>query len=112
MTQKTFEFKEENHFLGFTNPSNDIKLDIGGNKNLTAIEWLRKKLEVTYDKERKLPLAYTFSLLNKAEQMEKNQIIDAFNIACQDEDRIGEEYYYDTYGGQGSPDISPNTQNK
>ena len=43
----------------------------------TAISWLRKKLEETYDKEGKLPLAYTFSLLNKAEQMEKEQIMDA-----------------------------------
>ena len=44
----------------------------------TAINWLREKLQETYDKERKLPLAYTFSLLNKAEQIEKEQIIDAF----------------------------------
>jgi predicted nucleic acid-binding Zn-ribbon protein len=36
----------------------------------TAINWLRKKLEETYDKEGKLPIAYTFSLLNKAEQIE------------------------------------------
>ena len=45
----------------------------------TAINWLRKKLEETYDKEGKLPLAYTFSLLNKAEQMEKEQIQDAWH---------------------------------
>lgn len=42
-------------------------------KQQTAINWLRKKLEETYDKEGKLPLAYTFSLLNKAEQLEKEQ---------------------------------------
>ena len=46
----------------------------------TAINWLREKLQETYDKERKLPLAYTFSLLNKAEQMEKEQIIKAIEI--------------------------------
>ena len=45
-------------------------------------------------------------------KIEKEQIINAFDIACEDEDRIGEEYYNDTYGGQGSPDTSPNTQNK
>lgn len=57
----------------------------------TAINWLRKKLEETYDKEGKLPLAYTFSLLNKAEQMEKEALTkaymkgmrDAFKIVCE-----------------------------
>ena len=63
----------------------------------TAINWLREKLQETYDKEGKLPLAYTFLLLNKAEQMEKEQIINAFDIACEDENRIGEEYYNETY---------------
>lgn len=44
----------------------------------TAINWLREKLEEAYDKEGKLPLAYTFSLLNKAETIEKEQIEDAW----------------------------------
>ncbi len=66
-------------------------------KQQTAINWLREKLQETYDKERKLPLAYTFSLLNKAEQIEKEQIIQAFDIACEDKDRIGEEYYNEQY---------------
>ena len=51
----------------------------------TAINWLREKLQETYDKEGKLPLAYTFSLLNKAEQMEKEQLniarLDGINLA-------------------------------
>ena len=38
-------------------------------------------------------------LEEQAKQMEKEQIIEAFDIACEDEDRIGEEYYKDTYGG-------------
>ena len=67
----------------------------------TAINWLRKKLEETYDKERKLPLAYTFSLLNKAEQMEKEQIIEAAKInlwcAIGDGSDQAEEYYNETY---------------
>jgi hypothetical protein len=29
--------------------------------------------------------------------MEKEQIIDAFEIGWKDEDRIGEEYYNETY---------------
>ena len=50
----------------------------------TAISLLRKKLEETYDKEGKLPLAYTFSLLNKAEQMEKAQRIRDYNVGYLD----------------------------
>jgi hypothetical protein len=30
-------------------------------------------------------------------ELEKNQIIDAFDIACQDENRIGKEYYNETF---------------
>jgi hypothetical protein len=30
-------------------------------------------------------------------ELEKQQIIDAFDIACQDEDRIGKEYYNETF---------------
>lgn len=50
-------------------------------------------------------------VFEQAKQMEKEQIVDAFDMGCQDEDRIGEEYYNDIFGGQGSPDtiISPNT---
>jgi hypothetical protein len=81
----------------------------------TAINWLRKKLEETYDKEGKLPLAYTFSLLNKAEQMEKEQIVNAHGDKgwakpIIDENGVpqkdgitfgmttGEQYYNETYG--------------
>lgn len=35
---------------------------------------------------------------NRFLQMEKEQIIDAFDMGCQDEDRIGEGYYNETYG--------------
>ena len=66
----------------------------------TAINWLREKLQETYDKEGKLPLAYTFSLLNKAEQMEKEQIINAHGLKYYDlneEVITGEQYYNETY---------------
>ena len=84
----------------------------------TAINWLRKKLEEAHDKEGRLPIAYTFSLLNKAEQMEKEHIIETFDngvyVGTYAVDKDAEEYYNETYGGQGSPDTttSPNTQNK
>lgn len=69
----------------------------------TAINWLREKLQETYDKERKLPLAYTFSLLNKAEQIEKEQIIDAHmyssgNSSIVEAEYLAEQYYNATYG--------------
>ncbi len=66
----------------------------------TAIDWLRKKLEETYDKEGKLPLAYTFSLLNKAEQMEKEQIVDAWmdgNAYQASPKQKALEYYNENY---------------
>lgn len=36
----------------------------------------------------------------QAKQMEKEQIIAAFDVAYQDEDRIGREYYDETYKKQ------------
>lgn len=30
-------------------------------------------------------------------ELEQQQIIDAFDIACQDQDRIGKEYYNETF---------------
>ena len=39
-------------------------------------------------------------IFKKATQLlekEKEQIIDAFDTACQDQDRIGMEYYNETY---------------
>ena len=71
-------------------------------KQQTAINWLREKLQETYDKERKLPLAYTFSLLNKAEQIEKEQIVDAHmyssgNSSIVEAEYLAEQYYNETY---------------
>ena len=68
----------------------------------TAVNWLREKLQECYDKEGKLPLAYTFSLLNKAEQMEKKQIIEAFDCDGTPQPgekwiSNGEQYYNETY---------------
>lgn len=47
-------------------------------------------------------------------QMEKEQIVKAYSNGSNDrlKNRINEQYYNETYGGQGSPDTSPNTQNK
>lgn len=65
----------------------------------TAIEWLVEKLENVdynplekdgYDTAKK-------RIIEHAKTMEKNQIVDAFDIACKDENRIGIEYYNETF---------------
>ena len=96
---------------GTTSPQHTKQITM---KQQTAISWLRKKLEETYDKEGKLPLAYTLYLVEQAKQMEKEQIVKAYSNGSNDrlKNRINEQYYNETYGGQGSPDTSPNTQNK
>jgi hypothetical protein len=45
----------------------------------TAINWLKDKLKETYDKEGKLPLAYTLHLVEQAKQMEVERIKKAFS---------------------------------
>lgn len=45
----------------------------------TAISWLKDKLKETYDKEGKLPLAYTLHLVEQAKEIEKDQIRKAFS---------------------------------
>ncbi len=73
-------------------------------KKLTAIEQLVKELHENgflgfycdkslEDQKRNL----AFQLIDKAKQIEKQQIIEAFDIACKDEDRIGTEYYNETF---------------
>jgi len=46
----------------------------------TAINWLREKLQETYDKEGKLPLAYTLHLVKQAKEIEKEQRIRDYNV--------------------------------
>lgn len=81
MSQQTFEFKEENYFLGFTDPSSDMKLDIGGNKIQTALDWffnqLSEKTQANNEKE-----------YYQALQMEKEQMEAAWNNgykSCKDD---------------------------
>ena len=51
----------------------------------------------------------------QAKQMEKEQIVDSYIMGSYDmaaKEFRPEQYYNETYGGQASPDTSPNTQNK
>lgn len=58
----------------------------------TAVEWLFTQLwETPKDKFN------WYSILEKARQIEKEQIIEAWDKACTDQNRIGKEYYRDTY---------------
>ena len=56
----------------------------------TAVEWIIEQLQAPC---RGIPS----HIIEQAKAMEKEQIIDAFDMGCQDEDRIGKEYYKDTY---------------
>ena len=60
------------------------------NKKVTAVEWLAERIQS--DK------IFNFNkVLEQAKAMEKEQIINAFDIGSQDENRIGKEYYDDLY---------------
>lgn len=50
----------------------------------TAVDWLKDKLKETYDKEGKLPLAYTLHLFEQAKEIEKEQRIRDYNVGYQD----------------------------
>jgi hypothetical protein len=59
----------------------------------TAVEWL-----INWGKQN--PIAFQsdyYAAIEKAKEMEKEQIIDAFDTGTTDKDRVGEEYYNDIY---------------
>lgn len=44
-----------------------------------------------------LGVTMAINILKELEVVEKEQIIHAFDTACEDQDRIGKEYYKETY---------------
>ncbi len=68
---------------------------------MTAVKWILIELQKNFPKE--IHNAYNSnqllfeSLFQQAKAMEKEQIINAFDIGSQDENRIGKEYYNDLY---------------
>ena len=70
-------------------------------KQQTAVSWLQDKLKETYEKEGRLPLAYTLHLVKQAKQMEKEQImkanIDGYVEAQNYGETSAEQYYNETY---------------
>jgi hypothetical protein len=59
----------------------------------TAVEWLCERLEEFYGED----FGIEMNLYIQAKQMEKEQIIEAFDAGTNDEDRIGLEYYNETF---------------
>ena len=73
----------------------------------TAISWLKDKLKETYDKEGKLPLAYTLHLVEQAKEIEKDQIRKAFSDGQETPINhptlphySNEEYYNETFNNK------------
>ena len=55
----------------------------------TAVEWLINELDLSND-------SLTMKIINKAKEMERKQIIDAFNEGYFDE-KSAEQYYNQTF---------------
>ena len=75
------------------------------NKQQTSVEWLEIELEKLWVKKYLSPITIK-PLLDKAKEMEKEQIKNAFwngdNTDCTSEQNIEEfeeQYYNETYGG-------------
>jgi len=64
----------------------------------TAVEWLKDQIECFGNKhELQMSWATLDELLEQAKEMEKEQIVNAFNNG---ENKSAELYYNETYGGQ------------
>jgi len=64
----------------------------------TAVEWLKEQIECFGNKhELQMSWATLDELLEQAKEMEKEQIVNAFNNG---ENKSAELYYNETYGGQ------------
>ena len=59
----------------------------------TAVEWLVEKLTNGHY----LDEGMKQKIIDQAKEIEKEQIIDAFDTGTTDKDRIGDEYYNDIY---------------
>ncbi len=67
----------------------------------TAVEWLVDRLNqcepmYSFNESSEFKF-YIDNLIEKAKNMEKEQIIEAWDKACKDQNRIGKEYYKDNY---------------
>ena len=65
----------------------------------TAVTWLLNIIETKNGKEFS---SYYSEFIEQAKEMEKEQIIDAWDNGCEDDGIIdnAEQYYNETYGGE------------
>jgi hypothetical protein len=56
----------------------------------TAVEWLVEQCP-------RIETIVAYNILEQAKAMEKEQIIEAFDIGTNDENLIGKEYYNETF---------------
>ena len=66
-------------------------------KKLTAVEWLWEQIDNAIPFQNIQTSQIFNGLLEQAKELEKEQIVEAFDIACDDENRIGQEYYNETF---------------
>lgn len=77
-------------------------------KKQTAVEWLEEQLEQALLRYGQISVKYLKIHTERAKQMEKEQIVEAYckaglDIAHNDsikESGLAQEYYNETYGGQ------------
>jgi len=67
---------------------------VTNNHTLTAVEWLQEVIINHLPHEQQMQLE---GLFQQAKAMEKEQIIEAFDIGTNDENLIGKEYYNEIY---------------
>ena len=70
-------------------------------KQQTAVEWLVDQIKSDQN-QKALSASEWMEVIEKAKQMEKEQIMDAYNQGCNDYDELGhkriEQYYNEKYG--------------
>ena len=64
---------------------------------MTAVDFIVQKLNPLVNAMPNNIYSTICNIMLKAKAMEKEQIINAFDIGNQDENRIGKEYYNDLY---------------
>ena len=83
-------------------------------KQQTAVEWFAFQIMDSWNDIQNGKTSID-ELIEAAKQMEKEQIAEAYLQGSFDDgpnQDNAEQYYNETYGGQGSPDTSPNIKNK
>ena len=85
----------------------------------TAVDYLIKEVSAILGQLKTEPMQdlLLVDAINKAKEMEKQQIIDAFGVGCHLESKrligyhdVAEQHYNETYGSKGSDEEKTNSQ--